>query len=137
MDAQRVKPKIRGKSDFFSWQLYRWLKKFPERHHIHEIDGVLFIGDKPDDGFLHAAKLRQLCLHGAPLQAWAFGQCHGVKRAKEVTQNFWTDYLRIGVCAIHGDFAHNWETNGDERVCVHCKKVERKTIEMRPHEVWA
>lgn len=38
---------------------------------------------------------------------------------------------------IDGDFAHNWKTNGDERVCVHCKKVERKTIEMRPHEVWA
>lgn len=137
MDAQLIKPKIRGKADFFSWQLYRWMKKFPGRHYINEIDGELFIGDMPDNGWLHAARLRQLCLSGAQLQAWAFGPAHGVSRAKDVTDKFWLEYMNIGVCAIHGDYAHNWETDGGERVCAYCKKVERKTIEMLPHEVWA
>lgn len=113
INAEKIKPKVKGKSDFFSWQLYRWAKKRPTSMTIwagtwnscYGLDG-----DKPT------------------LEMWAYGPNHGTKDWVDITDQFWKSYLEIGVCAIHGDYIHNWSETENTRVCTRCKKTEIKQI---------
>ena len=69
--AEEFKPEKKGKSDFYSWQLYRWLKKYPYYFRVfkgtwnpitgHDIKHpILYIGAK-DGGWFHGRVLRKLC----------------------------------------------------------------------------
>lgn len=137
--AQQIKPKEKGKSDFFSWQLYRWARKRPQALRIwagtwncvNGIDAektVLYIGFERDGDWIYARQLRNLCLHGANLDCWAYGPGHDTRNWIDITEQFWQSYLEIGVCAIHGDYAHNWSVVDDKRTCTHCAKTEKKEI---------
>jgi hypothetical protein len=149
INHQQIKPAANGRSDFFSWQLYRWVKKHPGRLKIWAgtwnsctgIDRekpVLYIGDDRDGDWIHARQLRNLCTHGANLQAWAYGPPHDTKNWVDATEAFWGDYLKKGVCAIHGDFAHDWDDQGQRRACNYCGAVETKETRTRTvtTEVW-
>lgn len=149
MEAEQVKPLKKGVSDFYSWQLYRWLKKKPRYNKIYEgvwnsFDGynperrVLYMG-LMDGGCFLGTQLRQLCRHGAKLESWAF--CHKEHHVEEwvdVTEDFWRDYNLKGVCAIHGDFAHKWSYVPwtDERICQHCGKIEKRSFVFVPKVIW-
>lgn len=143
--AKQVKPTSHGKSDFFSWQLYRWLVKNPDAIRIYErnennngsvVDSDLIIGYPRDGDWVHGRQLRNLCLQGADLQCYAYGAAHGSRDWKDVTYDFWEAYVLRGVCAIHGDYAHKWELNGDTRVCEYCYKTESKVIRGTTQVVW-
>jgi len=145
--ADQIKPKEKGKSDFFSWQLYRWAKKRPEAMKIWSstwncvsgIDAektVLYIGFERDGDWIHARQLRNLCLHGSNLDCWAYGPCHDTRNWVDITDQFWERYFEIGVCAIHGDYAHNWSNGIDTRTCRYCGKTETKQIKPVTTEVW-
>lgn len=147
--ADQIKPKVRGQSDFFSWQLYRYMKKYrnPSEHRIWAATwsncyGVqpdkpsLYIGSDRDGDWIHARQLRNLCLVGQKIERYAYGAPHDTGNWVDVTDAFWGDYLKIGVCAIHGDFAHKWHEEGGLRTCDHCGKKERKQIVMVEKEVW-
>ncbi|SDZ95338.1 hypothetical protein [Marinobacterium iners] len=146
---EMVKPKVRGQSDFFSWQLYRYLRKYPyaSQQRIwagtwNSATGIdpespqLYIGSERDGFWIHARQLRNLCCHNSGLERWAYGPGHDTRNWTDVTEAFWADYLKKGVCAIHGDFAHEWDEEGDRRTCLYCGQVEVKTIVMKPHTVW-
>lgn len=146
----QIQPKVKGKSDFFSWQLFRWVRKYgPGRCKIwlgtwNSWSGmdrekpVLYIGDERDGEWIHARLLRNLCTYGATLNTniYAYGPGHDTKNWKDITDEFWVDYMKRGVCAIHGDLCHEWDVNGDIRTCQYCGKVEEKEIIMVPKEKW-
>ncbi|HBA34872.1 MAG TPA: hypothetical protein DCZ12_12130 [Gammaproteobacteria bacterium] len=147
--ADQIKPKVRGKADFFSWQLYRYMKKYsnPVHHRIWQgvwntVNGyepdrtVLYIGDPMDCGFIHCCNLKQLCTINGKIERFAYSHGHHVSKWVDITDEWWPEYLQKGVCAIHGDWAHNWIENGDHRSCEYCGKQERKTVEMIPKETW-
>lgn len=143
INPEDIKPKENGKADFFSWQLYKWVKKYPDRTKVYKkSDAIpyaqLFIGaiDEDDHSWFYGRILRYLCRYGDRLDSFAYGPAHGVPEWRDVTEKFWSDYMKIGVCAIHGDFAHKWVVEGDKRVCQYCGKVEIKRIKMVPKEVW-
>lgn len=149
LTADQIKPKVRGKSDFFSWQLYRYMKKYsnPSEHRIWAATwsscyGVqpnkpsLYIGSERDGGWIHARQLRNLCSVGQKIERYAYGAPHDTANWVDVTDAFWGDYLKIGVCAIHGDFAHKWQEEDELRTCDYCGKKERKRIVMVEKEVW-
>lgn len=147
INAMQIKPVQRGKSDFFSWQLYRFLKKHPESIQIWEgtwnwatgIDPentTLYIGLDREGGWIHARHLRNLCTYGADLSRYAYGPGHDTENWKNVTERFWDDYLRIGVCAIHEDYAHNWIEKGDFRHCTYCLRREVKKTRQAAEEYW-
>lgn len=145
--AEEFKPAKRGWSDKWSWQLYKWLKRCPDattiwasRFHpyLSEVSSpAIFIGDQRDGDWIHARLLRNLCVSGGDLQRYAYGPEHDTKNWQDVTDQFWSEYRRIGVCAIHGDFAHSFVENGDTRKCMWCGKVEIKITELRPVTRWA
>jgi hypothetical protein len=147
IDSNTIKPKSRGKSDFFSWQLYRWVKKFPNRITIWSATwncgtGVdhkkrsLYIGDQRDGEWIYARQLRNLCLIGQKLEAYAYYAAHDTANWEDVTDWFWAEYMRIGVCAIHDDYSHNFDERDDERVCRHCGKKEIRITEMVERRKW-
>lgn len=148
--ADEIKPAVARHSDFFSWQLYRWVKKYPERTRVwaatwNSATGVdrehpvLVIGSDRDESWIMGAPLSQLCAYGAKIESYAYGGAHDTANWVDVTEAFWSDYRKKGVCAIHGDLAHEWEYSEDRntRVCVYCGKHESKKIVMRPVEIWA
>ena len=141
------KPAVKGKSDFFSWQLFRWLRKKPEYNRVYlgtfnrstghdPKNPILYIGRMDDNAFLGNV-LARICTSGQKLESWAYCMSgHHVDEWEDVTEKFWSDYREKGVCAIHGDKAHDWVTSEKERACTHCKKREYKTVVMLPKTVW-
>lgn len=140
INPSEFKPAVKGKADKFSWQLYRWAKKHPARLKIWAgtwnsctgIDRekpVLYIGDDRDGNWIHARQLRNLCTHGANLQAWAYSSPHDTKNWVDVTESFWREYLRKGVCAIHDDRGHDFtKINRNSRKCRHCGEHQTRTV---------
>lgn len=124
--ADQIKPKVRGESDFLSWHLYRFLRKNPRYNRIYRApDGVVYIGCERDGDWVYGARL--IGVTCGDLKTWAYspGQFR-TPEWQDITDEFWTDYLTRGVCAIHNDLAHNWNEAGDTRTCEYCGKVERK-----------
>lgn len=147
LDPKEFQPKVKGESDFFSWQLFKWLNKHPHYTRIYKTNWCTLLGAKVDypvlyiglrqDGCMSGAHLRHICHVGAPLQAWA--HCHGemdVDSWEDVTDEFYDNYRSIGVCAIHGDNWHDWVTDGEKRSCSRCKVSETKVVKMVPKESW-
>lgn len=147
--ASEIKPKVKGQSDLFSWQLYRYMRKYPDISDQkiysgtwNSIDGVnraypvLYIGCMHDDGWFHGRSLRNLCSCGSKIERYAYHHGHDTHNWTDVTDAFWGEYMRIGVCAIHGDAAHNWLRDGGKRTCEYCGKVENRKIIMVEKEIW-
>lgn len=147
VDAKEFKPKVVGKSDFFSWQLFKWLRKNPHYTRIYRSHWCSQLGEKVktpvlyiglrQDGCMNGANLRNICHAGAQLQAWAYCfQEMDVDSWEDVTDEFYESYRSIGVCAIHGDNWHDWVTDGEKRSCSRCKVSETKVVKMVPKESW-
>lgn len=143
--SAQIRPKIKGKSDFFSWRLYLYVKRYEKYHaqrtiwaHLNPCTGstALYIGSERDGDWIHAQLLRGLCTTTGKVQRLAFGAVHGTREWVDITEQFWSDYLKKGVCAIHGDYAHQWIESESERVCEYCKKREVKRVVMMPVTQW-
>ena len=137
-----IKPKVTGKADF-SWQLYRWIKKYPESYHVYSDNDpsfpCLYIGmiANEDPDYCYGRAIRQLCVCGEKIKAYAYGgSAYNVCEWSEVTEQFWSEYMKKGICAIHGDLVHKWNVSGNTRTCQYCGKVEYKKTVMIPKEVW-
>lgn len=137
INPKSIRPATTGQADFYSWQLFRWVRKHPDRTEVWESEGQLYIGwsDKlGDTQQLYGRRLNELCTAGKKLNSYGFCLPNG---AKNVTKEFWAKYLEIGVCAIHGEFSHKWVLVGDsERKCEYCNKKETKHIRIKEVEVW-
>jgi len=150
----QIKPKVLGNPDFYSTNLWRWIKRNKSFCRIYSgtwnsLDGInperptLYIGAMHREGGFSGRQLTTVCRGGrCDYQTYAYHNGHDTKNWTDVTDRFIEDYLRIGVCAIHGDYAHDWDVSGVTdgggfRLCKNCNKVERKTIELRPYAVWS
>ncbi len=151
INPESIKPKLNGKSDFFSWQLYKWVKENQFLYEIWEGTYDNITGVNPENkvlyiGFMESVEnkrawfsgriLKNLCLINQKLNPFSYEHCHDIDNWKEITQEWWKEYRLKGVCAIHGDFSHKWIVSGNTRTCEYCKKTEYKTIEIVKKEVW-
>lgn len=152
INPKNIKPLKRGVSDFYSWQLYRWIKNTPERCEIwrgtwNSCAGVdrgsptLYIGfmDSAINGerWLHGRMLRNLCLHGQSIESYAYGPGHDTSNWEDVSDLWWSEYRAKGICAIHGDIAHNWEVTDNSRKCRYCGKKEHRETRTVEQEFWS
>lgn len=132
----------------FSPNLYRFLKRrgqaWADACRVYrDADNILWIGSL-DDGWLHGARLMGVLCYGPGEQVWAHlpGSLGGLQ---EVPQ-FWTDYMRIGRCAIDPEHKRSfigdetrWAVHGDERSCLWCGNAHQKLetwVEEVRHERW-
>jgi len=99
IDAEEYKPKVRGRADFFSWQLYKWLKKKPYYCRVYKGVWNVISGHDPDnprlyiglinDGYFSGNLLRRICRHGQRLESWAYcSKTHRVDEWEDVTSAF-------------------------------------------------
>lgn len=140
LKAEDYKPKEKGISDFYSWNLYRWLRKqdsdpeiFKKNKIYKSNEGDLYIGTRyggNTNDHVTGVRLRALCSGSSVGKFPICGSWIGSNGWEDVTETFIAEYNRIGVCAIHGYMAHDWEYGGSLRGCKHCEKVERKKIKM-------
>lgn len=148
--AKQIKPKEKNVSDFFSWRLYQWVMKNPDALRIYKgtwnsIDGVdpenpiLYIGRDKSSNWLSAVPLSRLCSFSSSRKLVGYSSGHDIDNWEDITDAFWAEYLRIGVCAIHGDNAHKWEVdpeNSNARACEYCGTRELKRSKMVKKEYW-
>jgi hypothetical protein len=93
--------------------------------HATDKDGSPFIG-RMDDGEMIGAQLGQVLTCGGR----AFVACFIGGRPWTVTEGFWDEYVRIGVCAHDVDhwwYPERWATHpeGKSRRCIYCGRKER------------
>lgn len=134
--AEDIKPERKNESDFFSWNLYRWFKKYPNECRIYKDgNGTLCIGDRST--IVHGAGLvdihRKTPRSSLQSCRWAY---LGSNYWQDVTEEFFSEYMSIGVCAINGISAHKWIEKGDYRECQYCEKEERKIVTMVEKITW-
>lgn len=138
-----IKPKQKGRADFYSWGLYAWLKEYPNAFHIFmetefDKDGnrtgniYFHIGRQESNGDIMGAPLRGVCSTGKmPRVSW-LSASRSTSKWKDVTSAFYETYMKIGVCAIHGDLIHKWveSDDGKTRTCQYCQKQETKQVKI-------
>ncbi|QUX96580.1 hypothetical protein C0J08_14750 [Marinomonas sp. CT5] len=139
IQAKNIKPQINKQSDFFSWQLFLYVQKHPqatEQRIYEDKDSMLYIGSTRDEGWIHAQQLRNLCSMGQKLQRFAYGRKHGTESWKDVTDKFWSEYMKKGVCSIHDDIVHKWKETDKDRTCEYCGEYETKHTVLKPDVEW-
>jgi hypothetical protein len=149
MNPEKYKPKVKGKSDFYSWQLYKWMKKNPDFCRIFEgvwnsATGyephrkVLYIGLLDDECFMGNLLVR-ICTYKAKLESYAYcSKAHHLEEWKDITEEFFMDYEKRGVCAIHKGIVHKWayQPDSDIRTCAYCGETQKKELVTVQKEVW-
>lgn len=135
MKEKDINPSLKP-DGFWSACLHRFIKRNPHYNKVYRgSDGHLYIGHyDPEVKDLSGSKLRAVCCGSEKRK---FRTCCFVHlEFEDVNDWFWSEYERIGVCAIHGDYGHAWAYCEDERECCNCGKTEKKHIEMVPREFW-
>jgi hypothetical protein len=119
----KINPRIHTK---YSQNLYRWLKEFENKNLDIKVfktkENDLLIGEMIDKNWLHGTLITQVLCIGKTTQRYASNQ----QNITEI-KNFWTQYLKIGRCAIDTEHTtafngeeHRWETKETRRYCVWC-----------------
>jgi hypothetical protein len=146
LTAKEFKP---DESNFYSKGLYQWLKKNPRYNRIYSspwnfVSGfdpdkqILMVGIKDDDNWFHGNQLKSVCRDRGIRQAYAYGLAgHYVSEWKDVTDEFVTEYRRIGKCYIHGDHAHEFkDLSENHRLCINCGKEFFRKSELITKYYW-
>lgn len=122
-DLSEVKPAVAGRSDKYSWNLYRWLRKQSKDRWWPHI-GVyrppatepcrrLIVGYRPpsEGGWIYGSYMNSVLCSGTK-EIYAFAPPTLLATYDDITAEFWADYLRIGRCIF--DPNHTWGMIGDE-----------------------
>lgn len=163
LDIKLVKPKIKGESDKYSWNLWRWLNKYKWHRNVYfritedspefNINNIkasdLYIGTMDSTG-LSGNRLGTILGKGIGKDdCFAFHPIAGWRNDEfiDITDIFWKEYINIGRCLftehsgvwIRGDEDRFSYTN-NTRKCNWCGKWQHKEIikevKIKRHEVW-
>lgn len=157
MNLKEIKPKVRGKSDKYSWQLYQYLKKNPTHTKVfwnrknYSPDGTysdfsegqLYKSGRIIIGRMHeeliGANLGTIMGQGKnKYQSWCYHPFGGWSndQFEEITDYFWEGYTKLGRCFL--DPQHNsWWFSDDKRFiyvnntrrCNWCGQWQERKIE--------
>ena len=147
VSAKNFKPKVRGKSDKFSWNLYRLLKDWEGREISvvrigwNTLDGGCDISrgslyiccDLSVPDWMHGNQIVRVMCEGPKAANVAFGMMgskpwHHYDR-EDVTEWFFREYADKGRCLLVPNWSHDWiEINVNARKCRHCGKHERREV---------
>ena len=148
--AEKIKPKVKGKSDKYSWNLYKWVKKkgfYPKVWFDTEnrLNGEKLEFDKENfptyQLWIGGSDKEGLWFYGSSLRSILSPRCKEwanpwmANKHIDITDWFWNEYIKIGRCIW--DKSHDgWLENADERFayvgntrkCKWCGKWQAKEI---------
>lgn len=135
------------KGDKYSPNLNAWLKQWAKNcavlPSVYETPDRLMIGFTPvssDTDFIGGPLISVLC-NGAKQSTF----CVVKKGEWKQLPNFWSDYIKIGRCAIDQDHRmffigddDRWKAHGDVRVCQWCghEQVKLSWVEQASKSEW-
>lgn len=138
--VKQVKPVKKGKSDKYSWNLYRFIK-LNRNLKVYRVgwnsrDGVCPVDEGCTilrDEFGNTAILNRILTDGPKALSCCFswsGAGWSNLDKEDITDQFFRDYLRSGVCSFASDWYHKWKSvNRNSRKCLYCGKHETRKIE--------
>ncbi len=165
MDIKLIKPKVKGESDKYSWNLYNWMIKYKqhksvfvyledgEEFDINNIDFAprnIIIGTRYSDGCISGNRLSSIIYKGRGKDdCWAFNKLGGwrYKDFHDISDIFWKKYLKLGRCLLYGH-SDMWLQGDDNRYtvvnntrkCNWCgewqHKEIKKVVKIERKEVW-
>ena len=118
--------------DQYSHNLHRFLNRRTNRSWAKDAlvyrerggDSLLFIGYEFDGDFIGRQLVHVLTKHTAEVG------CYGARLIVDVVPDFWSRYLKVGVCAIdtaHRWYGERWSLRADDtRECEWCGLVQRE-----------
>lgn len=139
-DVKQIKPKVKGQSDKYSWNLYSWMNKYKKyiQYKVYYIGNYEFdknnislrnivIGRKHSEAEMSGDTLYHIIHNGIKKDdSFCFLQSQGwnIKDAKDITDIFWKSYIQEGRCFL---FGHNdvWLL-GDENRYTYVGKSSRR-----------
>ena len=158
MDLKKINPK---NGDKYSPNLFKFLKALsPLRRESIQVfkrsESKLFCGDglwigtldgKPGDQWLHGCRLNSaLCFGVKAARREMFAHPIRSNENFELLENFWSEYERIGRCAIDSEHTQQfigghgrWASTATHRHCLWCGEVvQEKTtfIKTEVRDVW-
>jgi hypothetical protein len=136
MNCLTIKPAIKGQSDKYSWNLYRFIKQVPRacRVFINNNSEVL-IGYPDDTGQLIGTQLSVVLRTSTRTFAlWSIGLPPN-SGTMEITKEFWERYHLLGACSLEASY-HVFVNEGGGRTCSRCGYEEVKRVVMEPREYW-
>lgn len=101
IDPDSIKPAVKHQDDFFSWNLYRWVRRHSKAIHVY-VDGStgkVVMGAKMRDGYTYSTYL--VSMHNRR-KGTNIGLCKDrfLSIPIDVTESFWIEYKAHGVRAI-------------------------------------
>jgi hypothetical protein len=155
IDSANYRPAIDGKSDKFSWNLYRVFKRYDRLLVDFKVlqigwsciqgicdprDGdaylVIYTGDQiPLVGHLPQIMTRADKAIFSPgiFSGVGWGEIEKI----DITEQWFNEYGEKGRCIVVGYWSHKWDYQDEEsRTCLYCGEQEIRHIEMVPKESW-
>lgn len=158
VNPKEFKPKLRGKSDKFSWRIFKFLVKYaPYGLQVYRVGWcplggivpvdsgeLMFVLDN-GDGWPITARIKRVTVVGndasGAVISWSGKNWRQLEK-EDVTDWFFREYARIGRCLFQPEWSHDFiKINRNSRKCRHCgghqkrAVVTKKTI--KRFESWA
>jgi hypothetical protein len=128
-----IKPALPGKSDHYSWNLYRFIRKEPSFNRVFiDSDDALWLGAVSLENQLVGARLSTLLRNHRTFSCFSIAITPDMK---EITDAFWTHYHAQGVCFLDSGY-HHFLQEGDTRTCSRCGHQEHLVTTMQPATHW-
>lgn len=160
INLELIKPKVKGESDKYSWNFYKYLNKLKNKdvriyyrthscingdkinfneHEFVTIETLVVSSVLRTDEGLIGSTLSNV-LRGERIEEFYYSNIH--KDYYEITEEFFNLYLDKGRCLF--DYNHNgwlaYDSNrftayDDHRICNYCGKRQNKKVEIISEEV--
>ncbi len=148
MKAKQFKPAVRGKSDKFSWRVFQFLNYYKDVDiRVMRLGWNIVYGKVPlskgqlyfvmdfDNGLPVTANVQRVTVTGKDAAgccvSWG-GLPFVDLESEDVTDWFFLNYARIGLCLWQGDWAHDFiKINKNSRKCKHCGEHQTRTIKTK------
>jgi hypothetical protein len=145
IDPKNFKPLVLGKSDKYSWRIFRFLRKYGRfglrvyRVGWCPLDGIvpsdrghlMFVLDDGDGWPITAGVIRVTVVGNDACGCvinWS-GKNWNQLEKEDVTDWFFREYARIGRCLFQPEWSHNFvKINRNSRKCRHCGEIHRRTV---------
>lgn len=155
IDAEKFRPKKRGESDKFSWNIYRFLKRHPGVRVMYYFNPVEYIRSFDPNKSLNSMQtfllhpgpgMSGVRVHGLMMRQSKFGEIQQAsyclwdkERFTDITDWFFKTYERIGCCIFDREHSGWWRGEGNRftyinkhsRRCNWCGEWHERHFEKR------
>lgn len=144
-DLELIKPKVKGKSDKYSWNLYCFIRDYP---HIAKnvfatkwnpysgysnvpandlFNQEIAIGFIDSTGIFSGSNVKSICLDQKNANNVLYSKYYP-DVIEDITDYFWENYIKYGVCFLEMNYEHKYN---ELKICEYCLKSDQEIDSIR------